>query len=105
MTLHEILQSGAGMFARSWQYQQLGIELVDSTPEEITAVVLEMEDRLKGNWQTTEEDAELQKLFWSHYDPRQTNLAPQARIGAEYLRQNRELLAEPIQELGQLRKN
>ena len=81
MTLPEILQSGAGMYARTWQYQEKGIELVDSTPEEITAVVLEMEERLKGNWSANEEDEELQKRFWSHFDPIEVNRAPQARIG------------------------
>ena len=97
MTLPEILKSGVGMYARSWQYQEKGIELVDSTPEEITAVVLEMEERLEGTSTTTEEDEELQKRFWSHYGPsnvNMVNLGPQARIGAEYLRQNRDLLAE-----------
>lgn len=95
MTLQEILQSGVGMYARTWQYKEKRIELVDSTPEEITAVVLEMEERLKGTWTTTGEDEQLQNRFWSHYGPSQVNmvnLGPQARIGAEYLRRNRELI-------------
>jgi putative glycosyltransferase (TIGR04372 family) len=92
MTIREILQSGAGMFARSWRYEEMGIELVENNSAEITAVVMEMEGRLKGTWVTTEEDEELQRQFWSLFDPTVVNLAPQARIGAEFLRQNRELL-------------
>lgn len=94
MTLREIIQSGTGMFARSWQYAQDGIELVNSTPEEIETAVLEMDDRLSGVWKTTSEDENLQAKFWSCFDPEQVKLAPQARIGTEYLRRNPELLAQ-----------
>jgi len=77
------------------QYQQLAIEPVENTPEEIKALAMEMDERLKGTWQTTEEDKELQKRFWSIYKPNKLFHGKiLAHIGAEFLRQNRELLNE-----------
>ena len=91
MTFSEIIQSGTGWFKRDEQYQESGIELVDNTPEEITAVALEMDARLRGTWATTEEDEELQRRFLELFQPKEE--APiAARIGAEFLRQNRQLL-------------
>lgn len=51
-----------------------------------------MDERLKGMWQTTEEDEELQRRFWSLFKPSELNRVFRSRIGAEFLRQNRELL-------------
>lgn len=92
MPINEIIQSGASMYARSWQYKDHGIELVDSTSEEILDVVLEMEERLTGKWEFNEADIELQKRFWSYFDQSMVNLSPQALIGAKYLRDNQWLL-------------
>ncbi|MCX6536315.1 MAG: TIGR04372 family glycosyltransferase, partial [Actinobacteria bacterium] len=49
------------------------IEIVKNSPEEITEVVLEMDQRLNGTWIETEEDIEL-------------------RIGADFLRRYQHLL-------------
>jgi len=92
MTIREVINSADGVFAGSWRRRDTGIELVDNTPEEITAVVLEMAARLKGTWQSTKEDEELQRYFWSRYAPSETNQAPHARIGADFLRTHLDLL-------------
>ena len=63
MTYQEIYNSGAHLFLESRQFEENGIELIENTPEEIAAAVLEMEARLNGRWETTEEDEELQKRF------------------------------------------
>ena len=94
LTFREILESGAGRFLRTDQYEQLNIEVVEDTSEEITAVTIEMDERLKGTWQTTEEDEELQRQFWALFKPSELNKVFLSRIGAEFLRQNRELLPE-----------
>ena len=93
LTFREIRESGVSEFVISEQYEQLGIEVTENTPEEITAVVMEMDERLKGTWQTTEEDEELQRQFWSLVKPSKLNGALLPRIGTEFLRQNHELLA------------
>jgi len=92
MTFREILGSGAGRFLWSEKFEQRGIELVENTPEEIRALAIEMDERLKGMWQTTEADEELQRRFWSLFKPSELNGVFRARIGAEFLRQHRHLL-------------
>ena len=56
------------------------------------ALAIEMEDRLSGTWRASDEDEELQQRFWSLYRPSELNGVFLSRIGAEFLRQNRELL-------------
>ena len=72
-------------------FAKLNLELIENTPEEIKAVTIEMDDRLNANWQTTEEDEELQQRFWALFGPDKLK-SPGLRIGAEYLRENKDLL-------------
>ena len=92
MTFREIIDSGAGRFLNGNQFKQLGIELIENTPEEIKDLVIEMDMRLEGTWQSNKEDEELQKRFWSLFSPSELNGTFCARIGVEFLRQNRNLL-------------
>lgn len=92
MTFREIVDSGVGRFQMSRQYERLGIEVVENKPEEITAVAVEMDERLNGTWVTTEEDEELQRRFWLLFKPSELHGTFLSRIGAEFLRQNRGLL-------------
>ena len=96
MTFREFLES----WEESWSvnfpgskgFEQIGVDVIENTPEEIIAVAMEMDERLKGTWQTTEEDEELQQRFWSLLEVREPNEEFRPRMGAEFLRQNRELL-------------
>jgi putative glycosyltransferase (TIGR04372 family) len=92
-TFREILESGVSRILETQNFHQLGIELVENTPEEITDLALEMEDRLIGVWNETEEDRELQRRFWALFDADDFRGSTPTRIGAEFLRQNQELLA------------
>lgn len=92
LTFREILNSGVGRFFRTEQYEQSGIEVVENDPAEIMAVAVEIDERLKEIWQTTEEDAELQRRFWSLFKPSELHGVIRSHIGADFLRQNRELL-------------
>lgn len=92
MTFREILESGVGRFLHKSQYEKFNLEIIDNTREEIEAVSLEMDERLKGRWQTTEEDEELQRRFWSLFTPSEINRAFRSHIGTSFLHQNRELL-------------
>jgi len=99
LSYREILDSGIGRFNRTQQHEQAGIDLIENTPEEITAVAMEMEKRIKGTWQTTEEDEAMQQRFWSLFKPSKMNQVFVSRFGAQFLRQNRELLecgSEPL---------
>jgi putative glycosyltransferase (TIGR04372 family) len=92
LAFSEIIQSEIGRFLKTEQYEKAGIELIDNTPEEITSVALEMAGRLKGSWQTTEDDEELQRRFWALFKPNDLNSVFRARIGTEFVRQNQDLL-------------
>jgi len=92
MTFREIRDSGVGSILRGDQYESCGIELIENTSEEITSVGVEMDERLKGAWKTTEEDEELQQQFRSLFKPGVDRPDPVMRIGAEFLRQHRALL-------------
>ena len=92
MTVGEITDSDVRMFVRTEQYDRLEIEVIENTPEEIASVVIEMDDRLSGTWPTSEEDEELQNRFWSVYRSNYTYATVKSRIGAQFLRENRNLL-------------
>lgn len=92
LKFREILSSEMWRYSYSWQYERDGVEVIENTPEEITAVVLEMDARLNGTWEATEESEELQRRFWEILNPKiiESRLAPD--IGTEFLRQHRGLL-------------
>jgi len=92
MTFREILDSGAGQYLHEAQFQQAGIEVFENTPEEITAIAVEMTERLAGTWQSSDEDDTLQRRFWDLWEPSELNHKFVVRIGVEYLRQNIALL-------------
>lgn len=92
LSFREILDSGIGSFQRSEEYEDLGIEVIENTPEEITDVAIEMDERLEGTWKTNEEDEELQQRFWALFKSSKLHGKILARIGTKFLLQNRELL-------------
>lgn len=94
LTFREVIKSGVGRFLRAEQYEQQGLELINNTSEEILAVAIEMDERLKGTWQTTEEDEALQRQFWALFQSSPYHGVIRSRIGAEFLRQHRALLDE-----------
>ena len=93
MTFREVLESGVGRILGSEGYERLDLEPVENTPEEITGLAVEMDERINRTWRTTEEDDELQRRFWSHFKPPESVKEPPTLIGADFLRRNRELLA------------
>ena len=92
MTFQEIIDSNVSKFGRTDEYENMGIELIENTPEEISDVVNEQIQRLNGTWQETAEDEELQKKFWSSLESSSLHGVIRARIGAKFLKQNSELL-------------
>jgi putative glycosyltransferase (TIGR04372 family) len=90
LTLREMLS--AGRLMETDEFAKRGIEPVENTPEEIREAAMEMHARLKGNWQESPEDKELQEHFWSFFKPNELNRVFRSRIGARFLRQNSYLL-------------
>ena len=71
------------------EYEDAGIEVIENSAEEITDVVMEMDLRLKGQWESTSEDEKLQKQFCMIVPKRQGFIS---RIGTAFLRNNQNLL-------------
>ena len=92
LSFSEIMNLEFGGFDTNEIFSKLNLELIENTPEEIRMVTVEMDKRLNGTWQTTEEDEELQRRFRSLLAPNRYNRLFRSRIGAEFLRQNQELL-------------
>ena len=90
MTVAEMIRSGAGRFHFSEQYEQLGIEVIENTPEEISDVVAEQCLRLQGTWQGEPDDEELQRAFWQPFRSSDLHGVIRTRIGAKFLKQHRE---------------
>jgi putative glycosyltransferase (TIGR04372 family) len=91
MTFSEIINLNFGGHETNEMFSNLGLELIENTPEEILAVTIEMDERLNGTWKTSEEDEELQQRFWKLFGPDKLK-SPNLRIGAEFLRQNKDLV-------------
>lgn len=94
MTFSEIIKSGAGLFYHTEEYRNNKIELIENTHEEISDVVIEMDERLNGNWEINKEDEILQKKFWSLFpiDDENLNKVFRCKVGTKYLRSNIDLL-------------
>lgn len=87
MTFSEIVNSAVGIGGRSGVFDELGIEIRENTPEEIAAVALEMEDRISGIWESTNQDEELQDQVWGIIGIGNRR-SPGFRFGAQFLRDN-----------------
>lgn len=94
LKFHEIVGTGIGRFMRTELYEQAGIEVVDNSPEEITALAVEMEERLAGTWRMSEDDESLQRRFWSLFASSERHKILWGRIGAAFLRQHRGLFED-----------
>jgi len=92
MTFSEIFESGVGRFGRTEQFEEYGLKVVENTPDEIMDLAIEMDKLLSGTCKTTREDEELQRRFWDIFPNSKLYGEIKTRIGAKFLRDNRELL-------------
>ena len=85
-------------FSLNKTFQELGIKMIDNTPEEITDAVIEMDTRLNGTWKTDNEEEDLQDKFWSLFKHKLSLhehgfiKSPTFRIGSSFLKKNQSLL-------------
>jgi len=92
LSFPEIVPTEINLFGNSSLYEERGLEVVENTPEDIKSLAIEMDERLKGTWETTEDDAVLQDKFWSLFKPSQDHGVLLGRAGAHFLRENRHLV-------------
>lgn len=96
MTFREMAERGAD-WNRIWHdkliaYANEGIEFIDSTPEEILDLAKEMNARLEGVWESDPGDKALQDMFRDIFDADNPMTEFPGYLGAEFTRQNKDLL-------------
>ena len=93
LSFDEIFKKGIGRFLHSDEYEELGIDLIENTPKEISELAMEMHASISGVSRVTMEDEVLQKKFWSLLPKSELHGYPiLARIGSSYLKNNQNLL-------------
>lgn len=99
MTFNEIISSGAASFFSTNLFIDAGIKLIDNTPDEISELAIEMDNRIKGTWQLDKNDDKIHKkynsileknpLTWEIYDPK---VKRRPKIATSFLRKHTDLL-------------
>jgi putative glycosyltransferase (TIGR04372 family) len=92
LTFKEILNSKILFYHRAEDYPNNGIKVIENTSEEIFDLAREMNERIDGTWQETEEDILLQKKYKALYNQDIVCYGFTSKIGALFLRKNKELL-------------
>jgi putative glycosyltransferase (TIGR04372 family) len=95
LSLREIFEYGLANMSESKGFEKTGVKLLSNTPKEIRDLAIEVDERIKGKWQDSAEDEELQQMFWEIYQ--EYSLVKEidsfnARIGAAFLRDNQYFL-------------
>ena len=95
LSLRNLFNLGLGYALHTQTFEAVGIELINNNADEIRELALEVDDRIKGVWMSTVEDEILQQKFWEifkRYASINSHLEIKARVGAVFLRKNRDLL-------------
>ena len=92
LTFREILESGVSDYSSTEQYKAANLEWVDNSQAEILDLTIEMYKRLEGTWVSDDEDEYLQDKYHNLFRPQDMNYGFKSRIGAKFLRENKELL-------------
>jgi len=67
------------------------LTVIENTSDEIADLALEMDDRLKENYEETQEDQELQQTFWKSVESSSNKMPKGVRIGTKFLRKYQDL--------------
>jgi putative glycosyltransferase (TIGR04372 family) len=92
LTFKEISKHNIGLdWWEPLRFDREGIECIQITPQEILEVAKEMNEVLDGKYKYTEEDDYLQQKFKSVFKIYHAPYHTPARVGREFLKQNKEL--------------
>jgi len=92
LTFREFIETCPEGFSGATHFEDIGVEVIENTPEELLEVAVEMDERIAGTWETTDEDEKLQQRVWSLLEMPQQDRAFWPRMGAKFLSRNPELL-------------
>jgi putative glycosyltransferase (TIGR04372 family) len=94
LTFNEIMSMPVGDVRQSHFFEEARVRLVENTPDEVTALALEMFDRTEGRAEYTSDDEVLQERFKSLMRPGHFAYGSGSRVGRDFLRKYREFLHE-----------
>ncbi len=91
LTFSEIIELNLEKSFKTETLKNLGIDLIENTPEEISSAVNENIKRIKKEWIDDKESIDLQKKFWSLFNYNYIK-SSSFRIGSSFLKENQNLL-------------
>ncbi|HEX9062964.1 MAG TPA: TIGR04372 family glycosyltransferase, partial [Clostridia bacterium] len=92
LTYTELLESRMLEWGQyEFNYRELGVDIINNTPEEILDVAREMDLRLSGKLMDTDEDIAIMERYNSLFVPEDTPYGAPSRIGLDFLNKNRHL--------------
>ena len=87
-----MVEFGGGKVCRSEDYENSGFELIENTADEITELVLEIEEIIEGRQVMSKDDQELYRRFW-HIALSGRPWQGESTIALSFLRRHRSLLS------------
>jgi putative glycosyltransferase (TIGR04372 family) len=100
LPFRKILDSAAANYRFEELYEKNGLKVVDSSPEDIRDLVVEMLERLEGHLTYSSEDERLQQRFRELMRPGHYSLGSKSRIGRDFLKKYSSLLLHSDMETG-----
>ena len=88
----EIMNSKAGGYFFTHQYQQAALRVEENSPEDIVDLVSEMMDRIEGRFVETEADLRLHVAYLALFKPGHYSYGANSRLCLGFLRRHRDLL-------------
>jgi len=97
LTFGEILGSRLGMGnCYAQEFEQAGVDIIESSPEDIRDLVLEMIDRLEGRLSYSVEDEARQRRYKGLFRPGHYSHGGACRMGRSFLAKHEDLLPQMI---------
>ena len=92
LRLRELIDRGLQRVLEGHVLEREGVAVVENTPEDIRDAAIEMHERLAGRWKPAPEDESLQAAYRAQFGPGSHCHGFPSRVGAAFLRRNREIL-------------
>lgn len=92
LTFPEMIACGAAEWSSSKDFAAAGLDLQESSAEDILALALEMNARVDGTWIAGPDDDLLQERYRALYPPDHAVHQRRSRVGGDFLRRHRTLL-------------
>jgi putative glycosyltransferase (TIGR04372 family) len=95
LSIREVFELGIANASLTHLYEDQGVDLINNSPDEIRELAIEIDEQLKGEWQSSPEDDKLHQRFWDivrDYAPSREQREVKARVGTAFLRAHADLL-------------